>query len=98
GSYVPWLHSLLHRLVGAGVEQHGGFAVGRIERDDSGFAVHGAHGESVRAGQVVATMAPGLVANAAPQLSDGEKQRLAAIPYQGVVCAALLSRKPLSEY
>src|SRR5690606_25251430 len=73
GGYGPLHRALQHMLVDAGVELHCGLAVGRIERDESGFTVHGAHGESVRAGQVVATMAPGLVANAAPQLSDGEK-------------------------
>jgi protoporphyrinogen oxidase len=33
-----------------------------------------------------------------PQLSDEEKKRLGAVIYEGVICAALILKKPLAQY
>jgi protoporphyrinogen oxidase len=48
--------------------------------------------------QVVLTMAPPLVPALCPELTPAEKDRLQAIAYQGILCASLLLRQPLSPY
>jgi protoporphyrinogen oxidase len=48
--------------------------------------------------QVVLTMATPLVARLCPELSPEEHARLKGIAYQGILCASVLLRQPLSPY
>ncbi len=48
--------------------------------------------------QVVLTMAAGIAAKVCPQLEPWEQERLNNIEYQGIVCASLLLKQPLSPY
>lgn len=48
--------------------------------------------------QVVITTAAPIAAQLCPQLTQDERDRLDAIQYQGIVCASLLLKQPLSPY
>jgi protoporphyrinogen oxidase len=47
---------------------------------------------------VILTCPSNVAAAIAPQLSDAEKAKLAAIRYQGIICASVLLKKSLSPY
>lgn len=47
---------------------------------------------------VVLTTAAPIVSRACPQLTPGEKARLGAIKYQGIICCSLLLDRPLSDF
>jgi protoporphyrinogen oxidase len=48
--------------------------------------------------QVVMTTAAPIAAQLCPALSQSERDRLKGIEYQGIICASLLLKKPLSPY
>lgn len=48
--------------------------------------------------QVVVTAPAGIAADLCPQLSAAERTQLKAIQYQGIICASLLLKRPLSPY
>ncbi|MEZ5345813.1 MAG: NAD(P)/FAD-dependent oxidoreductase [Pyrinomonadaceae bacterium] len=48
--------------------------------------------------QVILTCPSNIAANILQQLDDAEKQKLENIKYQGIVCASVLTKKPLSEF
>lgn len=48
--------------------------------------------------RVVLTVPGSIAAGACPQLADDERQLLRRIQYQGIICASLLLRRPLSPY
>jgi protoporphyrinogen oxidase len=48
--------------------------------------------------RVIVTAAPPLAARMLPALAPAERERLAAVEYQGIVCASLLLSRPLSPY
>jgi protoporphyrinogen oxidase len=56
------------------------------------------NGQTEKFDQVILTMAAGLAAKVCPQLQPGERERLENIEYQGIVCASLLLKKPLSPF
>lgn len=56
------------------------------------------HGRPETFDQVVLTMAGPLAARVCPELSTDEKTRLRGLQYQGIVCASLLLKQPLSPY
>jgi protoporphyrinogen oxidase len=55
-------------------------------------------GEVVRVDRAVATVPTPVVAKLCPQLSVEERARLDGVVYQGIVCASMLTKKPLSPY
>ncbi|MCW5959796.1 MAG: NAD(P)/FAD-dependent oxidoreductase [Pyrinomonadaceae bacterium] len=48
--------------------------------------------------KVILTCPSNIAAKILPQLSDDEKKRLAKIRYLGIVCASVLTKKPISHY
>jgi protoporphyrinogen oxidase len=48
--------------------------------------------------QVVVTAAAPLAAKLCPQLTSNEKSGLADVKYQGIICASVLLKQPLSEF
>jgi protoporphyrinogen oxidase len=48
--------------------------------------------------KVILTCPSNIAAKIVPQLTESEKQKLAEIKYQGIVCASLLTKKSLSEF
>jgi protoporphyrinogen oxidase len=57
-----------------------------------------ASGETLIFDHVVVTAAAPIAAKLCPQLSDREVSQLNAIEYQGILCASLLLKKPISPY
>jgi protoporphyrinogen oxidase len=47
---------------------------------------------------VILTCPSNVAARLAPQLSENEKQKLEAVKYQGIICASVLMKKPLSNF
>lgn len=98
GGYGPLQATLSQKLLDAGVSVRCGVAVEQIERGSNGFTIRFSNAPPLSVDKVVATIAPALVAASAPQLSEAERERYSRIAYQGVVCASILTRKPLSRY
>ena len=70
----------------------------QVVHGDDGVTVTLQDGESLRFDAVILTVPCGQVASMCPQLSGAERQRLGQVTYQGIICAALLLKKPLAEY
>jgi protoporphyrinogen oxidase len=63
-----------------------------------GVLVESADGQRQRFDQAVLTVPAPLAGRLCPDLPEEERSRLAGVRYQGIVCASLLLRKPLSPY
>jgi protoporphyrinogen oxidase len=98
GGYATVLGALEDRLRRLGVDVRTGAAVTRVETTPAGMRVHHAAGAPVVAGAVVLTTTPGRAAALIDGLTPDERRTWAGIRYQGVVCASLLLRRPLSPY
>jgi protoporphyrinogen oxidase len=99
GGYQRILSRFGKMLAGEGVEIGLGHAARKIERRlDGQIGVRFANGVERHFDQVVCTMPSPAIAEMCPQLSGDEKQTLAAVRYQGIVCASLLLKRPLAEY
>ncbi|NJM56277.1 MAG: NAD(P)/FAD-dependent oxidoreductase [Synechococcales cyanobacterium RU_4_20] len=61
-------------------------------------AIEFANGAQRTFDQVVVTTAAPIAAQLIGELTDAEQARLNAIQYQGIVCASVLLKKPLSDY
>lgn len=55
-------------------------------------------GRQVMADHVIATVSPRILLRIVPGLTETERERLASVQMQGVVCVAVLTRHPLSPY
>ncbi len=105
GGYARLLAAFEEKLVAAGVEILCNSPASRIARDESGqwqvsLAVNGTRSvpTTLEFDRIVTTIPSGPIAKICPQLSEREKSRLESIQYQGIVCASLLLKQPLSPY
>lgn len=104
GGYATTLAALDARLRAAGVEVLLGARVtavraasgARVEVAVAGNEVAGA-AQTTYDAAVVTTAAP-IAARLVEGLSPAEMRRLTGVTYQGIVCASLLLRRPLSPY
>jgi protoporphyrinogen oxidase len=99
GGYAHVLDRLAHRLAEQGVKLRTGAAVERIEAAAAGgldVRVEGAPAEHFD--RVAVTTTPDLADRMCADLTDAERAVLRAIPYQGIVCASVVLRRPLSPY
>lgn len=101
GGYARILETMGARLTELGVEVRCGEPVAAVEHGAPGAArlrVRLASGEVLEADDVlVATPAP-VAAALCPLLDDLHRSALAAIEYQGIVCASMLLRRPLGGF
>jgi protoporphyrinogen oxidase len=102
GGYDLVLRKLQEKLDALGVRTLRG-APARAVRDEGGkVAVTVAAADGTTSDHVfdkaVLTLPTGAIADLCPQLAPAEKDRLRGVVYQGIVCASLLLRKPLSNY
>jgi protoporphyrinogen oxidase len=97
GGYARVLARFAEVLGAAGVELRTGFAVARVGRIGAGLEVTGEHG-ALPFDRVVVTAPAPLAAALCPDLTASERERLAAIRYQGIVCPSLLLRRPLAGF
>ncbi len=99
GGYAVVLQALARRLAELGVSTLNSAVVERVEdRGAGGVDIRLADGRCLRSAKAVLTLPTGAVAAVCPQLGAGERERLRGVVYQGIVCGAMLLRKPLSPY
>ncbi len=95
GGYARILERFTATLRSRGVELIADAPVAKIL---DGPRLELASGEVREFDRVIVTSAPPLVAKLVPGLSADERARLEALTYQGIVCASLLLKKPLSRF
>lgn len=99
GGYARILARLADHLREVGVDVRTQVCVERVEGiPDGRIRVYRSDGTSEAFDAVAITVPAPLAAAVCPQLSAKERQRLLGIEYQGVICASLLLRRPLSPY
>ena len=98
GGYGAVLAALSQRLRDSGVNWLEGVAAERINDSGDCVEVTLADGGTLSFDRLVATVPTPEMARLCPQLSPGERERLEAVQYQGIVCGAMLTRTPLSPY
>ncbi len=98
GGYDLVLKKLQERLDTLGVTTRFNSRVTQISDSGTGASVELSDGARLDFDRVVTTIPTGAIADLCPQLSQGEKQRLNGVVYQGIVCASLLTRKPFGPY
>jgi protoporphyrinogen oxidase len=87
------------KLRGLGVEIRLGAPVRRVApAPGSGIRVEPADGTTEQFDAVIVTAPAPVAANMCEGILPEEKERLAAIRYQGIVCASLLLARPLAGY
>ncbi|MFN0017515.1 MAG: NAD(P)/FAD-dependent oxidoreductase [Pirellulaceae bacterium] len=99
GGYARLLQRFEERLIERGVTICTNSVVERVTRLNEGklqvALQDGSHDEFDR---VVITAPANIAARIAPQLELEEKTRLNGVKYLGIVCASLLTKKPLGSY
>jgi protoporphyrinogen oxidase len=98
GGYAHILQRFGDVLAKTGVEVKLGDRVTSIEQVSSGHLVHLQNGATEVFDQVILTTAAPIAAQLCPQLSSQEQQQLKGIQYQGILCASILLKQPLSGY
>lgn len=98
GGYATILGALAGRLESFGVTTRTGARVERVRRVDRRSALDLASGETLAFDQVVLTVPCPTVARICPELSPAERERLAAVVYQGIICGSFLLSRPLGGY
>ncbi len=97
GGYAQILSRFGTALAAAGVKVHLGDRVTQVEALPSGQLKVTAK-ETAQFDRVIVTAAAPLAAQICPQLSDQEQQQLKNIQYQGILCASVLLKQPLSQH
>jgi protoporphyrinogen oxidase len=100
GGYARILERFGVVLAELGVDVRLGASVASVTRDPDADAVtvtDGA-GRDEQFDDVVLTTTTSTVSRLAPQLTTAEHERLGAVRYQGIVCASVVLRCPLSPY
>lgn len=98
GGYSRILARFAELLSAEGVELRPGVAVERVDADEHGVRVDLGGGTVRHFEHVVVTAPAPVVPSLVPGLDQRERARLAAIDYQGVICASLLLRRPLAGF
>jgi protoporphyrinogen oxidase len=99
GGYARTIDEFAKVLKDNNVSYRLGQPVRKIHSDaGSSVRVDLADGTSETFNDVVLTVAAPLAVRICPQLSGAEKKQLNLIQYQGIICASLLLKKPLSEF
>jgi len=103
GGYARVLERFGELLRTEGVRIETGTPIARVESVDAletkhRVAVTRVDGETDHYDDVVVTAAAPLAARLCPGLAPAEAAGLARVPYQGIVCASLVLRRPLAGY
>lgn len=98
GGYARTLDCFGEKLSSEGVEVRLNCQVSAVSGKDGHVRVETERGESYDFDDVVVTAAAPLAARICRGLSVEEHQRLESVLYQGIVCASVLLRKPLSRF
>jgi protoporphyrinogen oxidase len=98
GGYDAVITRFREVLEERGVRFATGRAVREVREASTGVEVELADGELMGFDKVVLTLSASRVGAVCPQLSASERERLGRVVYQGVVCASLILKRPLSGY
>jgi protoporphyrinogen oxidase len=98
GGYARILDRFKHAIEAEGVRIELGKTVSEVERIGEEIELRFVQGEPERFDNVVVTLAAPLAAKVCRGLTDEEYRRLNGVRYQGIVCASLLLRNPLSGF
>jgi protoporphyrinogen oxidase len=98
GGYATILDRLTRSLLDRGVDVRQSEPVRQVIDTGDGAQLATADGDVESFDRVVLTVPCPEVVNLCPQLGDGERARLNAVSYQGVVCVSTLLRRPLGGY
>jgi protoporphyrinogen oxidase len=98
GGYATTLARAAEVLAGRGVDVRTGVEVEQVRPAGGGAGVEVVVGGAVeRFDQAVVTAAAPVAARLCTGLSDEEQQRLEGVTYQGIVCASLVLRRPITD-
>jgi protoporphyrinogen oxidase len=97
GGYAAILRRFDEHLADLGVETVYGARTTEVRSENGRALVKAATGE-YEFDDVILTIPCSRVAQVCPQLTEAEADRLRAVRYQGIVCAALLLDRPLADY
>jgi protoporphyrinogen oxidase len=98
GGYARVLARFAEVLERENVSIRLGHAAREVSPLPDGLAVRFANGRRETFERVVLTMAAPLAARVCPALNAQERARLEGISYQGILCASLLLKRPLSGF
>jgi protoporphyrinogen oxidase len=98
GGYAHILQRFGEVLAETGVEIRLSDRVTTIEQVASGHLIYYQNGASKAFDQVIVTTASPIAAQLCSQLSAQEQQQLKGMQYQGILCASILLKQPLSTY
>jgi protoporphyrinogen oxidase len=98
GGYARILTRMQDVLERAGVTIRLNSRVTAIRKADHGVAVKFADGSSITPDQAIFTGPATTAAGLCPELTTEEQRLLRGIEYQGIVCASLLLKRPLTPY
>ena len=98
GGYATVLARFEKYLAEKGIELRTNSAVTAVHDSGSEAEVTFADGTSAQFDRVILTVPANRIGSLVPQLSQAEHERLGRVVYQGVLCASLLTKKPLASY
>src|SRR6476646_6972747 len=98
GGYATVLARFERHLDEKGIELRTGAPVTAVRDSGAESEVTFADGTSARFDRVILTLPANRIPALVPQLSQAERERLGRVVYQGVLCASLLTKKPLASY
>jgi protoporphyrinogen oxidase len=98
GGYARILEMFRERLLAEGVRIRLGSQVERVDRVGASVGVNLCGGDGENFDRAVVTLPAPLASRVCPGLSEPERERLEGVAYQGIVCASLLLKRPLSPY
>lgn len=97
GGYELVIAGLRRQLEVLGVEVSTGRRVDQVSQSGQKVSIR-TDGAVSNFDHAILTLPTPVIAGLCPSLTDAEKQRLRSVTYQGIVCASLLLRKPLSGF
>lgn len=98
GGYATILRRLRARLEREEIRTICGRPVTRVNDTGDGVDIVLGEGERHHFAKLVLTIPCPRIVSVCPQLTDGERQRLLNVVYQGIICGSLLLRKPLAAF
>jgi protoporphyrinogen oxidase len=98
GGYARLLDRFTTYLQQQGVTLKPNHRVERVFAENGIVNITFNNGHTEKFDQVVLTMAAGIAAQACPQLNSRERSLFKDVEYQGIICASLLMKQPLSPF
>jgi protoporphyrinogen oxidase len=98
GGYEAVLGAFEERLTKQGVDIVRSWPVATVEQGDNGVTLRSTDGRAHEADFAILTLSCPRLATVMPQLTQGERERLGRVIYQGIICASVLLTEPLGGF